>query len=69
MSRDSNIDVDELEAKRQRVMAKSNNPTSKKYGDKLVLCPRNNLTVKPPSFSLWTEVDPGFHLVNLCKAI
>ncbi len=35
MSRDKNIDVDELEAKRQRVIAKSNNPTSKEYGDKL----------------------------------
>lgn len=35
MSRDKTIDVDELEAKRQRVDAKSNNPTSKGYGDKL----------------------------------
>jgi len=35
MSKDKNIDVAELEAKRQRVKAKSDNPTSKAYGDKL----------------------------------
>ena len=33
----------------------------------LVQCPRNNFTVKAPSFSLWAKVDPGFDLVNLCK--
>jgi len=35
MSKEENINIDELEAKRQRVIAKSDNPTSKEYGDKL----------------------------------
>ncbi len=35
MSKEKNININELEVKRQRVMAKSGNPTSKEYGDKL----------------------------------
>lgn len=35
MSKEKNINIDELEAKRQRVVAKSANPKSKEYGDKL----------------------------------
>jgi len=35
VSKQKNIDVEELEAKRQRVKARSSNPTSKEYGDKL----------------------------------
>jgi hypothetical protein len=35
MAKHKKIDVVELEAKRQRVKAKSDNPTSKAYGDKL----------------------------------
>lgn len=35
MSIENEINIDELEAKRQRVIAKSSNPKSKEYGDKL----------------------------------
>ena len=35
MASEKKINIDELEANRQRVIAKSNNPKSKEYGDKL----------------------------------